>query len=69
MGQKSKVYSLLVEKPEEKRLLGKPSHVWIDNIKMELLEIGLNVVDRIVLAQERYSWTALMNSAMNLWFP
>jgi hypothetical protein len=39
----------------------------MDNIKMELLEIGLNVVDWIGLAQDRYRWIALVNSVMNLW--
>jgi hypothetical protein len=34
---------------------------WIDNIKMDLLEIGLNVVDWIGLAQDRYRWRALVN--------
>jgi hypothetical protein len=39
-------------KPEGKRLLGRPRHRWIDNIKMDLLEIGLSVVDWIGLAQD-----------------
>jgi hypothetical protein len=38
----------------------------MDNIKMDLLEIGLNVVDWIGLAQYRYRWRALVNSVMNL---
>jgi hypothetical protein len=38
-------------------------------IKMEFLEIGLNVVDWIGLAQDRYRWRALVNSVMNLWVP
>jgi hypothetical protein len=36
---------------------------------MDLLEIGLNAVDWIVLAQERYKWRALVNSVMNLRVP
>jgi hypothetical protein len=36
---------------------------------MEVLEIGLNVVDWIVLAQDRYMWRALVNSVMKLWVP
>jgi hypothetical protein len=39
MGEKRKVYRLLVGKPEGKRPLGRPRHRWIDNIKMDLLEI------------------------------
>jgi hypothetical protein len=37
----------------------------MDNIKMDLLEIGLNIVDWIGLAQDRYRWRALVNSVMN----
>jgi hypothetical protein len=36
---------------------------------MDILEIGLNVVDRIGLAQDRYRWRALVNTAMNLRVP
>jgi hypothetical protein len=50
MGEKRSVYSLLVGKPEGKRPLGRPTHRWMDNIKMELLEIELSVVDWIGLA-------------------
>jgi hypothetical protein len=38
----------------------------MDNIKMDLLEIGVNVVDWIGLDQDRYRWRALVNSVMNL---
>jgi hypothetical protein len=41
----------------------------MDNIKMNLSEIGLNVVDWIGLAQDRYKWRALVNSVMNLRIP
>jgi hypothetical protein len=63
------VYRLLVGKPEGKRPLGRPRRKWIDNIKMDLLEIRLNVVDWIGLSQDRYSWRALVNSVMNLRVP
>jgi hypothetical protein len=63
------VYRLLVGKPEGKRPLGRPRRRWIDNIKKELLEIGVNVVDWIGLAQDRYRWRALVNSVMNLRVP
>jgi hypothetical protein len=55
IGEKRNVYRLLVGKPEGKRPLGRPRRRWIDNIKMDHLEIGLSVVDWIVLAQERYN--------------
>jgi hypothetical protein len=69
MGEKRKVYRLLVGKPEGRGSLGRPRHRWIDNNKMDLLEIGLNVVDWIGLAQDRYRWRAFVSSVMNLRVP
>jgi hypothetical protein len=69
MGEKRNVYKLLVGKPERKRPLGRPRCRWIDNIKMDPLEIGLIVVDWIDLDQDRYRWRALVNSVMTLWVP
>jgi hypothetical protein len=65
MGEKRNVYRLLVGK----RPLGRPRRRWMDNIKMDLSEIGFNVVDWIGLAQNRYIWRALVNSVMNLRVP
>jgi hypothetical protein len=50
MGEKKNLYRLSVAKSEGKRPLGRPRHRRIDNIKMDLLEIGLSVVDWIGLA-------------------
>jgi hypothetical protein len=69
MGEKRDVYRLLVGKPEGKRPLGRPKRRWIGNIKMDLLEIGMSVVDWIGLAQDTYRWSALVNSVMNLRVP
>jgi hypothetical protein len=69
MGEKRNVYRLLVGKPEGKRPLGRPRRRWIDNIKKDLLEIGLRAVDQIGLAQDRYRWRALVNPVMNLRVP
>jgi hypothetical protein len=63
------VSRLLVGKLEGKRPLERPRRRWIDNIKMDLLETGLNVVDWIGLAQDRCRWRALVNSVMNLRVP
>jgi hypothetical protein len=54
MREKRNVYRLLVGKPEGRRPLGRPRRRWIDNIKKDLLEIGVSVVDWIGLAQDRY---------------
>jgi hypothetical protein len=69
MGEKRNMYRLLVGKLEGKRPLRRPRHRLIDNIKMDLLEIGLNVVDWIGLAQDRSGWRALVNLVMNLRVP
>jgi hypothetical protein len=52
-GEKRDFYRLLVGKLERKRPLGRPRRRWMDNIKIDLLEIGLTVVDLIGLAQDR----------------
>jgi hypothetical protein len=52
MGEKRNVYRLLVGKPEGKRPLGRPRRRWMDNIKIDLLERGLIVMDWIGLAQD-----------------
>jgi hypothetical protein len=69
MGEKRNVYRLLLGKPEGKRSLGRQRRRWIDNINMDLLELGLNVVDWIGLVHDRYSWRALVNLVMNLRVP
>jgi hypothetical protein len=66
---KRNVYKILVGKSGGKGPLGGPRRRWMDNIKMDLLEIGVNVVDCIGLAQDRYRWRALVNAVMNLRLP
>jgi hypothetical protein len=67
--EKRNVCRLLVGKPDVKRPLGRPRRRWIDNIKKDFSEIGLNVVDWIGLAQDRYRWRSLVNAVMNLRVP
>jgi hypothetical protein len=66
MGEKRNVYRLLVRKPNGKTPLGRPRRRWLDNIKMDIVEIGLGDMDWIGLAQDGYRWRALVNSVMNL---
>jgi hypothetical protein len=68
-GEKRNAYRILVEKPEEKRPLGRPRGRWVDNIKMDLREIGWDYRDWIDLAQDRDQWRALVNTVMNLRVP
>jgi hypothetical protein len=69
MWEKRNVYRLLVGKSEGKRPLGRTRHRSVDNIKMDLLEIGWDGVDSIGLAWDRSRWRALLNLIMNVWVP
>jgi hypothetical protein len=59
----------MVGKPEGKRPLGRPRCRWVDNIKMDLGEIGWDGRDWIELNQDRDQWRALVNTVMNLRVP
>jgi hypothetical protein len=60
---------ILVGKPEGKRPLGKPRRWWVDNVKMDLRDLGWDGVDWIKVAQDRDQWRALENTVMNLLVP
>jgi hypothetical protein len=66
---KRNAYRILVRKPEKKRPLGRPRRRWVDNIKMDLREIGWDGMDWIDLAQDRDQWGALVKAVMNLRVP
>jgi hypothetical protein len=68
-GEKRNAYRLLVGKPEGRRPLGRPRPRWVDNIMMDLVEVGWGDVDWIGLAQDRDKWRALVNAVMNLRVP
>jgi hypothetical protein len=68
-GERRNSYRLLVEKPEGKRPLGRLRRRWVENIKMDLGEVGCGDVDWIGLAQDRNRWRALVNSVLNLRVP
>jgi hypothetical protein len=69
MGEKRNAYRILVVNPERKRPLGRRRRRWVDNIKMDLTEIGWDGMDWIYLAQDRDQWRALVNAIMNLRVP
>jgi hypothetical protein len=69
MGEKKNAYRLLVGKPEGRRPIGRPRRRWLDNIRMDLVEVGWGVVGWIGLAQYRERWRALVNSVLNLRVP
>jgi hypothetical protein len=63
IGEKRTEYRILVGKPEGKRPLGRKRRRWVDNIKMDLIEGGVDWID---LIQDRDEWRALVNTVMNL---
>jgi hypothetical protein len=69
MVEKRNAYRLLVGKPEGRRPLRRPRRRWLDNIRMDLVEVGCGDVDWIGLAQDTDRWRALVNSVLNLWVP
>jgi hypothetical protein len=69
MGEKMNAHRLFVGKPEGKSPLERPRRRWVDNIRMDLGEVGWGDVDWIGLAQDRNKWRALVNSVLNLRAP
>jgi hypothetical protein len=64
---KSSLYFYFISKG--KRPLRRPRRKWVDNIRMDLGEVGWGDVDWIGLAQDTNRGRALVNAVMNLWVP
>ena len=58
-------YGVLIGKPEGKRPLGRPRCRWVDNIRLDLQEMGCRYMDWIGLAQDRDRWRTLVSAVMN----
>jgi hypothetical protein len=69
MGAGRGTYRVLAGKPGGKRPLGRPRRRWVDNIMMDLKDVGCGHVDVIGLAQYRDGWWKLVNAVMNLRVP
>ena len=69
MGEERGAYRVLVGKPEGKRPLGRPRLRWVDNIRIDLQEVGCGYVDWIGLAHDRDRWRTLVSAVMNLRAP
>jgi hypothetical protein len=68
-GEKRNAYLIFVRKTEGKRPLGRPRCRWVDNIKIDLREIGWDGMDWSDLSQDSNQWRALVNTVMNLRVP
>ena len=66
LGEERGAYRFLVGKPGGKRPLGRPRRRWVENIRMDLQEVGCGYVDWIGLAQDRERWRTLVSVVMNL---
>jgi len=62
MGEERGVYRVLVGKPEGRRPQGRPRPRWVDNIRMDLQEVGCAFMDWIGLAQDRDRWRTLVSA-------
>jgi hypothetical protein len=69
MGEERGAYRVLVGKPEGKRPLGRPRRKCVDNIRVDLQEVGCGYVDWIGLAQVRDRWRTLVSAVMNIRVP
>ena len=69
MGEERGVYRVLLGKPDGRRSLGIPRRRWVDNIRMDLQEVGCGYMDWIGLAQDRDRWRTLVSAVMNLRVP
>ena len=68
-GEERRAYRVLVGKPEGKRPLWRPRRRWVDNIGMDLQDVGCGYVDWIGLAQDRDRWRTLVSAVMNIRVP
>jgi hypothetical protein len=69
MGEKRNAFRLLVLKAEVKKPLGTPRRRWVNNVRMDLGDVGWGDVDWIGLAKDRNRWRAVVNSVLNLRVP
>ena len=69
MSEERGVYTILVGKPEGKRPLERPRRRCVDNIKMDLQELGCGYMDWIGLVKDRDRWRTLVSAVMNLGVP
>jgi len=68
-GEERGVYRVLLGKPDGRRPLGRARRRWVDNIRMDLQEVGCGFIDWVGLVQDRDRWRTLVSAVMNLRVP
>ena len=63
------LYRVLVGKPEGKIPLERNRRRCVDNIRLDIQELGCGYIDWIGLAQDRDRWRTLVSAVMNIWVP
>ena len=69
MEEDRSAFKILTDKATGKTPLGRPRRRWEDNIRMDLVEIGMNAGNWVESAQERDYWRAFVNAVLNLRVP
>ena len=62
-------FKILIGRPMDKIILGRPKHRWENNVKMDLAEIRIKSMNWIQLAEDRDQWKDFVSVAQNLWVP
>ena len=63
------MYNVLLGKPDGRRPLGRPRRRWVDNIRMDLQEVGCGYMDWIEMVRDRDRWRRLVTAVVNLRVP
>jgi hypothetical protein len=69
MGGMKNTNKMLDVKPDGKRPLGRSRRRWENNIRMDIREIGWEVVDWIHVGEDRDQWRVLVNTVINFRVP
>ena len=69
MGEERRVYRVMLGKPEGRRPPGRSRRRWVNNIRMDLQEVGCGYMDWIGLDQDRDEWRTLVSAVMNIRVP
>ena len=62
-------FKILTGKLSGKRPLGRPRRRWEENVRMDPKEVGINMSNWVVSAQDRDYWRSIMNATLNLRIP